>query len=323
MTKIKYHYNPRSLKYEQVEYSLLQISLKVLGFLSAAIVFAALIIIVAYSYFDSPKEKLLIREINELRLQYEFLDKQVGQLGVVVNELEDRDDNIYRVIFEAEPIPSTIRQAGSGGTDKYEAFGSFENGEMMKKLTAKADQLIRRINIQSKSYDELYHLAVNKEKMFASIPAIQPLSEKDLVRLASGYGYRIDPIYKTVKLHEGIDFTAPRGTPIYATGDGKVSTARFNKGGYGNSIIIDHGYGYKTQYAHLQRFAVFMGQTVTRGQVIGYVGSTGKSTAPHCHYEVIKNGVKVDPINFFYNDLNPEQYLKLVELASANNQSFD
>lgn len=297
--------------------------LRIVGFMSAAIVFAFLIMVVSYTFLDSPKEKLLKSEIRTLSLQYDMLNGDLNEIHHNLAELRERDDNIYRVIFEAEPMSDAIRDAGEGGVDKYNDFKSYETGVLMTAVLQKADKLRAQLLIQSKSYDELYQMAVNKEEMFASIPAVQPISNKDLRRMASGFGYRIDPIYKTVKFHEGIDFTAPRGTPIYATGDGKVTSAKFNRGGYGNTVVIDHGYGYKTQYAHMNKFAIFKGQKVKRGQVIGYVGSSGKSTAPHLHYEVLKNNVKVDPVNFFYNDLTPEQYKTIVEMASATNQSFD
>ncbi|MCH8331541.1 MAG: M23 family metallopeptidase, partial [Bacteroidetes bacterium] len=298
---------------------------KALGFLCAAVIFAIAIVFVAFNYFDSPKEKQLKRELAKLNLQYELMGEKLEQMDNLLTGLQDKDDNIYRVIFGEEPIPMSVREVGYGGSNRYRDLENYDNGELMISTTKKLEKVRRKLYIQSKSYDEIFNMIQNKEKMLSSIPAIQPVANKNLRRMASGFGYRIDPIYKTKKFHKGIDFTAPRGTKIYATGNGVVVETKKNRTrrGYGNFVIIDHGYGYETLYAHMSRTVVRRGMKVRRGDVIGYIGSTGKSTAPHLHYEVIKDGHKVDPINFFYNDLNPAEFEKMLELASRYNQSFD
>ena len=280
-------------------------------------------VIVFFQFFDSPKEKRLKSEIENLVLQYDILSKKMTQIDLVLDDIQHRDDNIYRVIFEADPIPSSIRKAGFGGVNRYKDIRNFSNAELVIEAAKKVDKLSKQLYIQSKSFDEVIDLAKNKADMLASIPAIQPIANKDLGRVASGYGYRIHPIYKTRKLHTGMDFTAPQGTPIYATGDGKIAKVRRSRRGYGNHVIVDHGYGYQTLYAHMTKYIVYRGQKVKRGEIIGYVGSTGTSVAPHLHYEVIKNKRKINPVNYYYNDLSPEEYEKMLEISSQNNQSFD
>jgi murein DD-endopeptidase MepM/ murein hydrolase activator NlpD len=280
-------------------------------------------VIIFFQFFDSPKEKRLNREIEYLSNQYEVIHDKMTQVDIVLDNLQHRDDNIYRVIFEADPIPSSIRKAGFGGVNRYQQLSGYSNSELVVRITEKADQLSKQLYIQSKSFDEIITLVKNKAEMLACIPAIQPVANKDLSRMASGYGYRIHPIYKTYTLHTGMDFSATRGTPIYATGNGKIAKVRRSGRGYGNHIIIDHGYGYKTLYAHMTKYIVRKGQKVKRGEIIGYVGSTGTSVAPHLHYEVHKDGRKINPANFYYNDLNPDEYEKMLEISSRSNQSFD
>lgn len=323
MAKVKYHYNTSTLKYEKVEISLGKKLLRVLGFLAAAIVFAFIIIVLAYSYIDSPKEKQLKREISQLSLQYELLQDRLEQMNVVLGDLQERDDNIYRVIFEAEPIPLEVRNAGFGGVNKYKDLENFDYSDVMISTTKKLDRISKKVYVQSKSYDELLKLVRRKNELLSSIPAIQPVSNKDLTRMASGYGYRIHPIYKTSKMHTGMDFTAPIGTDIYATGDGVVVESDNSRRGYGNHVIINHGFGYKTLYGHMKRIKVRPGQKVKRGEVIGWVGSSGTSTAPHLHYEVLKDNKPINPINFYYNDLTPAEYERMLEISSRANQSFD
>jgi murein DD-endopeptidase MepM/ murein hydrolase activator NlpD len=282
-----------------------------------------LIYIAASKLIDSPKEKLLKKENNQLKAQYELVNKRMDQLTVVLEDIERRDDEIYRIIFEAEPIPKEIREAGFGGVNRYKKLDGFRNSELIKESAQKLDQITKQLYIQSKSFDEVHDMAVRKEEMLASIPAIQPVSNKDLKRMASGYGMRMHPIYKRRKMHTGMDFSAERGTEIYATGAGKVIHVEKSRRGYGNHVIIDHGYGYQTLYAHMSKFSVRRGEKIKRGQVIGYVGNTGTSVAPHLHYEVIKNGEKVNPINYYFNDLTPEEYEKMIEFASQPTQSFD
>lgn len=323
MAKIKYHYNTHTLKYERVEISAWKRTLRILGFLSTAVVFALIIIAFAYTYLDSPKEKQLKREIAILGLQYDNLKSRMKQMDVVLSDLQDRDDNIYRVIFEAEPIPLDVRKAGFGGIDRYKDLESYSYSDIMVETTQKLDKVAHQLYIQSKSYDELTRLVKNKNQMLSSIPAIQPIANQNLKHVGSGFGYRIHPIYKTTKMHTGMDFTAPIGVEIYATGDGLVMGEEHNMRGYGRYVRINHGFGYSSLYAHMSRVVVRPGQKVKRGQIIGYVGNTGASTAPHCHYEVRKNNVPINPINFYYNDLSPEEFEKMLEISSESNQSFD
>ena len=323
MAKIKYYYDTKTLSYKRIELNTFDKFKRSLGFLSASTVVGLIMVIVFFQFFDSPKEKRLKSEIENLVLQYDILSKKMTQIDLVLDDIQHRDDNIYRVIFEADPIPSSIRKAGFGGVNRYKDIRNFSNAELVIEASKKADKLSKQLYIQSKSFDEVIDLAKNKADMLASIPAIQPIANKDLGRVASGYGYRIHPIYKTRKLHTGMDFTAPQGTPIYATGDGKIEKVRRSRRGYGNHVIVDHGYGYQTLYAHMTKYIVYRGQKVKRGEIIGYVGSTGTSVAPHLHYEVIKNKRKINPVNYYYNDLSPEEYYKMLEISSQNNQSFD
>lgn len=323
MKKIKYFYNPKNLRYEKFVESTWKKFSKVLGFLSAAGVFAFIIVYIAYTYLDSPKEKKLKRELSQLKEQYDLLNDNLNDMNEALVDLEERDDNIYRVIFEAEPIPASMRGGGYGGSNRFEELNNYSNSELMKSSWDKLLRTRNKMYIQSKSYDQLAKLIKSKNEMLASIPAIQPVSNKNLKRIGSGFGVRIDPIYKVPTMHEGIDFTAPVGTPIYATGNGRVSLVDYGHRGYGNHVIITHGFGYQTLYGHMSRVKVKIGQTVKRGDIIGYVGNSGKSTGPHCHYEVIRNGRKINPINFFYNDLTPEEYQEVLELAERNGQALD
>ena len=314
MSKINYKFNTKSLTYERVDVPLKQKVVRVLSYLATGLVFATITILIAYRYIDSPKEKQLRREINELTLQYELLNDRMQEVGEVLGDLEERDNNIYRTVFEAEPIPDEVRKSGFGGVNRYKHMQGFSSSGLMIETTERLDRISKQLYVQSKSFDEVAKLVKGKEQMLASIPAIQPISNKNLKRQASGFGWRTHPIYKTQEFHPGMDFSAPQGTEIYSTGDGIVEAADARAQGYGNHVVINHGYGYRTLYGHMLRFAVRRGQRVKRGQLIGYVGSTGLSTGPHVHYEVIKGGKKVNPINFYYNDLTPEQYQKLIEI---------
>lgn len=323
MSKVKFQFDKRTLTYRKVELNTRQWLLTILGWVAGASVFAFLVIVVFSTFFDSPKEKRLKREIAQLELQYKLLGNRMNRVDQVLAELQEKDDDIYRVIFEAEPIPGSVRDAGFGGVNRYKDLERLENADIVIGTTKRLDELTKKLVVQSRSFDEVVALAKNKEEMLASIPAIQPVANKKLKRVASGFNYRIHPIYKVRHFHTGIDFTAPRGTEIYATGDAKVVDVIMKKRGYGYHVILDHGYGYKTLYAHMSKFNVKRGESVKRGDVIGFVGSTGTSTAPHLHYEVIKNGEKINPMNFFFNDLTPEEYEKVIELSSQSNQSFD
>ncbi|MBL7884141.1 MAG: M23 family metallopeptidase [Bacteroidia bacterium] len=323
MSKIKYKFNTKSLTYERVTIPFRKRVWQALSYLATGLVFATITILLAYQYIDSPKEKQLKREIAELTLQYELLNNRMNEAIEVLDDIQERDNNIYRTIFEADSIPESIRKAGFGGVDRYKTLQGFKNSELMVETTKRLDKISKQLYIQSKSFDEVVKLVKSKEQLLASIPAIQPISNKDLRHQPSGFGWRTHPIYKTPEFHPGMDFSAPQGTEIYATGDGTIERADAMAQGYGNHIVIDHGYGYKTLYGHMSKFATRAGQKVKRGQLIGYVGSTGLSTAPHVHYEVIKSGSKMNPINYYYNDLTPEQYQKLIELSSQSSQTFD
>ena len=323
MGKNKYKYNPKTLDYELVSLTLTDRIKKILSFVITGLVFASMIIFIAYTFFDSPKETALKRENKQLQVQYSLLNQRLNNLENVLVDIQNRDDNIYRTIFEAEPIPDNIRKAGIGGANRYRDLEGFEYSDVVVETTKQLDLIEKQLYIQSKSFDEVIEMAINKEEMLASIPAIQPISNKNLKRMASGYGYRMHPIYKTRKLHTGMDFTAPTGTEIFATGNGIIKKVVRSRRGYGYHVVIDHGFGYQTLYAHMSKFNVIRGQRIRRGDVIGYVGSTGTSTAPHLHYEVHKDGKKINPINFYFNDLSPEEYDKMIEISSSTNQSFD
>lgn len=266
---------------------------------------------------------MLKREIAQLTLQYELMNREMENVEKVLTHLQETDDNLYRTIFETEPVPSSYREGGIGGVNRYQELEGFSNSELVIETARRLDRIRKKIYVQSESFDELVAFAMEKEEMLSSIPAIQPLSNKDLKRTASGFGYRIHPIYKISKFHSGMDFTAPTGTEVYATGNGVIRTVKSARRELGNHIIIDHGFGYQTVYAHLDRFNVRVGQKVKRGDVIGFVGSTGLSTAPHLHYEVLANGKHVDPALYYFNDLTPEEYERMLEISSKSGQTFD
>jgi murein DD-endopeptidase MepM/ murein hydrolase activator NlpD len=323
MAKIKYYYDTKTLSYKRIKLSKLEKTKRYLSFFFSSIFFSIVIIVLFFKFFDSPKEKKLKNEITNLISQYKVIDDNMKQIETVLDDIQLRDDNVYRTIFEADPIPNSIRKQGFGGVNRYKKLEGYSNSKIIINTTKKINQLTKQLYLQSKSFDEIINLAINKTEMLSSIPAIQPVSNKDLSRMASGYGYRIHPIYKTRKLHTGMDFSAKNGTEIYATGDGTISKVRRSKRGYGNHVKINHGFGYETLYAHMSKYIVKRGQKVKRGEVIGYVGNTGTSVAPHLHYEVHKDKRKINPVNFYYNDLNPEEYEKMLEIASQSNQSFD
>jgi murein DD-endopeptidase MepM/ murein hydrolase activator NlpD len=287
--------------------------------------FTAVIMIVIFNiFFDSPKEKRLKREISNLITQYNLIDNQLSDIDIVLKDMQDRDDNIYRIIFEADPIPTSIRTAGFGGVNRYRHLEKMNNSDLIIATTKKVDIISKQIYIQSKSYDQVIEMANNKTEMLACLPSIQPVANKDLKRMVSGFGMRIHPVYKTRKMHEGMDFTASIGTPIYATANGTVIKSTYATGGYGKHVIIKHGeFGYQTLYAHMNQINVTKNQLVKRGEIIGYVGNTGLSVGPHLHYEVHKDGHKLNPSYFYHNDLSPSEYKKLIELSSKENQSFD
>lgn len=323
MKKIKYFYNTQTLRYEKLETPLRVKLLRALGFIAASLVTALIIVSIAFQYLDSPKEKLLKRQYETARTQLDFMQGKVSKLQQQMSDLEKRDNEVYRSIFEANPIPDSARVQEMEKLKEFQKVARMDVDDIPASIQDNLENLAKRVAYQNRSFDEIEDLIRNKEKLLTATPAIQPVSNKDLNRMASGFGYRIDPVYKTTKFHAGLDFAAPQGTPIYATAGGRVKTAGNLGNGYGNHVVIAHGYGYETLYGHMFKVKVRNGQTIQRGEIIGYVGSTGKSTGPHLHYEVHKNGKPLDPVYFFYNDLTPEQYDRMLKMAAASNQSLD
>jgi murein DD-endopeptidase MepM/ murein hydrolase activator NlpD len=324
MARIKYYYDTETCKYERVRTRKSDIVLNALGFLSLTVMMAVGLLILYDNYFESPKELILKNEVRELEFYYDKLNKDIEQISLILDNIEQRDDNIYRVVLGAEPIEKSVRDAGIGGADRYADIRkkNISHSDLVIALHERVDKVRRKLYIESKSQDEVVQLAEKKEKLYASIPAIQPIANKQLIALASGFGLRIHPVYKVKKMHTGIDFAASIGTPIYATADGTIAKVDVRFSGYGKMVEIDHGFGYRTRYAHMHDFAVKKGQHVKRGDLIGYVGDTGLSTAPHLHYEVFINEQRVDPVHYFFNDLSAAEYEKILELASVENQSL-
>lgn len=323
MKKIKYYYNTHTLRYEKQVVPLRVALLRVLAFISTAIVTGLIIVAIAFRFVDSPKEKLLKVQLERAEEVNRIYADRYRDIDERLKLLERRDNEVYRSVFEATPIPDSARAKQIESKKELQIVAGMENSEMTEGIYNTLNTIYNRIANQEGSYKEIEKMIKNKEKLLASTPAIQPLSNRDLNRLSSGFGYRIDPVYKTVKFHPGLDFSAPQGTPIYATAEGTVRTAGNLGNGYGNHIVIQHGYSYSTLYGHMSRIKAKRGQRVKRGEVIGYVGSTGKSTGSHLHYEVFKGRKRLDPIYFFYNDLTPEQYQQILKLAASRNQSFD
>ncbi|GAA4269360.1 M23 family metallopeptidase [Hyunsoonleella aestuarii] len=323
MSKVKYYYDPESLSYRKIERKK-RTTLKYASmFIIASALFGFVFVFISSQYIESPKEKALKRELQNMQLQYSLLNKKMDHAEAVLENIEDRDNNIYRVYFEANPIPEEQRKAGFGGINRYKDLEGYDNSKLIVESSKRLDILQKQIVVQSRSLDEIAKLAEEKEKLLAAIPAIQPVNNKDLSRMASGYGMRSDPFTKARKMHWGMDFTAPRGTPVYASGDGIVTRADAGATGYGRHIRIDHGYGYVSLYAHLYKYNVKKNQRVKRGDLIGFVGSTGRSQAPHLHYEIFKDGQRINPINFYYGSLTAEEFAELLEDASVENQSLD
>jgi murein DD-endopeptidase MepM/ murein hydrolase activator NlpD len=323
MSKIKFKYNPETLTYEPIATGMRSVIRRIFTYSMFSAVLGVFYFL-GYSYLlDSPKEKRLVRENSRLLSQYEIMDKKLQQIQAVLDDIQQRDENVYRVIYQANSIPNSVRRAGFGGINRYKHLENLDNAELVINTAEKLDVIMKQLYVQSKSFDEIVDLTLRKEEMLRCTPAIQPISNKDLRRTASGYGWRIDPIYKVKKFHEGMDFSAPIGTEVYATGDGVVKRVIRSQGGYGNHIEIDHGFGYSTVYAHLNDFNVKRGQKIKRGDVIGFVGNTGKSTGPHLHYEVRVKCRPVNPAHYYFQDLAPEQYEEMIQIASNSNQTFD
>ncbi len=325
MKKVKYYYDPESLAYRKiVKRKRTKVAHVALFLLSSALFgLLAFIILLNTPFFETPKDRLLAREIENLRLRYDLLNRKMDQVDEVVAAIEDRDNNLYRTYFNAAPIPEEQRRAGFGGVNRYRELEGFDNSELVINTTKRVDVLSKQLAIQSRSLDEIVKLAKEKSKLLSAIPAIQPVQNEKLRAVASGFGYRSDPFTKVTKFHQGMDFSARSGTPIFATGDGVVAKADNTASGYGNHIVIKHGYGYETLYGHLSKYKVRRGQRVKRGDVIGYVGSTGRSEAPHLHYEVHKNGKVVNPLNFYYGNISAAEYVAIAKLANQENQSLD
>ena len=323
MAPIKYKFNPESLSFDKIRLGFRAVLLRSLAYFVGSLIVALIYYLIFAIFIDSPKEKALKREIAQLTIQYDLIRREMTGLEKVIGQLQETDDNLYRTIFEAEPIPATLREGGVGGVNRYKELEGYDNSSIVIETAKNLDRLRKKVYLQSKSFDDLILLAKEKEDMLRAIPAILPISNKDLTRTASGFGLRIHPIYKITKFHAGMDFTAPSGTDIYVTGNGTVAAVQSSKRGLGNHIIINHGYGYSSVYAHLDRSNVQVGQKVQRGDIIGFVGNTGSSVAPHLHYEIKLNGVNVDPVNYYFNDLSPEEYERMIEIASKTGQSFD
>ncbi|MFV0291303.1 MAG: M23 family metallopeptidase [Mangrovibacterium sp.] len=321
MVQVKF--NPETLSFENHKGGLKTKVSSIVIVISLAIVLAILISIVFLQYYESPRMLVQQKKNEKLMAQYEIMSKNMDDMERVLSDIQLRDDNLYRVVFEADPIPASIRMAGFGGINRFEQLENLDENELVKISAQKLEILTKQAYVQSKSYEELATLARNKEEMLASIPAIMPVSDKKLKYLASGYGYRIDPVYKVSKFHQGMDFAAPIGTPIYATGNGVVDRVQILNGGYGKNIIIDHGYGYETMYAHMHTVKVTDGEKITRGQLIGTVGNSGKSTGPHLHYEVRKDGVAMNPQYYYFKDLSAEQYDQMIAVTANIGQTLD
>src|SRR5690606_32511417 len=325
MSKVKYFYDPDTLSYRKIEPKKSRKYRNIALFLVASALFGffSLAILLNTSILNTPEELSLQREVKNYELQFELLNKKMEQMEKVLVNIEDRDNNIYRVYFEANPIPEEQRRAGFGGVNRYKPLEGFNNSEMIISTTKRLDIIQKEMVIQSKSLDEIAKLAAEKEKLLAAIPAIQPIPNQDLKRMASGFGWRSDPFTKARKMHWGMDFSAPKGTPIHATGDGVVTRADNRSSGYGKHVRIDQGFGYMSLYGHMSAYNVKPGQRVHRGDPIGLVASTGRSEGPHCHYEVWKDGERINPMNFYYGSLTAEEYEDMLKYASQENQSLD
>jgi murein DD-endopeptidase MepM/ murein hydrolase activator NlpD len=323
MTPIKYKFNPDSLSFDKIRLGIRALLVRFLAYFIGSVMVALIYWVIFAAFFDSPKEKALKRDVEQMTIQYDLIHREMTNVEKVLEDLQKTDDNLYRTIFEAEPVPAEQREGGIGGVNRYEALEGYNNSNLVIETATRLDKIRKKVYVQSKSFDDLIKLAGHKGEMLKSVPAIIPISNKDLTRTASGFGWRIHPIYKISKFHYGMDFTAPLGTDVYATGNGTVVAILSSQRGLGKHIIIDHGFGYTSIYAHLSNFNVRAGQKVQRGDIIGFVGSTGTSVANHLHYEIKLNGVNVDPVNYYFEDLNSEEYAKMIEISSKTGQSFD
>lgn len=322
MRKVYYIYNPKTRTYDRIYPTRRQRVLGIMRRLSYALGFLILLIGGVYWFLGTPSENALRIENSELEAKYDVLSRQLDEALGVLEDLQQRDDNLYRVILQTDPISPYIRKSNQRNINRYEHLEEMANADMIIENTQKIDYLKRQLYIQSKSYDEIITLCKQNDERLQCIPAIQPVANKDLKYTASGYGRRIDPIYKTVKFHHGMDFSANTGTPVYATGNGTVTSSGWESG-YGITIEIEHGFGYQTRYAHLSKTQVRRGQKVKRGEIIGLVGSTGKSTGPHLHYEVVNKGRKVNPVNYYFMDLTEAEYDQMIQIAANHGKVYD
>ena len=325
MAKVKYYYDSENLAYRKIKPQKRRKFGYFMLFLLASALFGFLFVVFLMntSLFSTPKDRIQAREIDNLKLNYAILNKKIETIDAVLADVEDRDNNLYRIYFNTASISDEERKSGFKNADRYKELMGFNNSDLVLNTTKKVDVLSKQLAIQSKSLDEILKLAKAKDKLLTAIPAIQPVKNEDLKHMASGFGYRTDPFTKARKMHEGMDFTAPQGSPIYATGDGVVKNADNSLSGYGNHIEVNHGFGYLTLYGHLSKYNCRPGQRVKRGDIIGYVGSTGRSEAPHLHYEVHKDGAVVNPINFYYGNISAAEYVAISKVANQENQSLD
>ena len=325
MAKVKYYYDSENLAYRKIITKKRKKFAYLLLFLLASALFGFLVFVILLNtpYFETPKDRVQAREIDNLKLHYAVLNKRMDQIEDVIDVIEERDNNLYRVYFNTAPISAKERKSGFGGVNKYKELEGYDNSQLVLNTTKRVDMISKELSVQSKSLDVILKLAKAKNNLLVAIPAIQPVRNENLKRVASGFGYRTDPFTKVRKMHEGMDFTAKTGTPIFATGDGVVAKADNTVSGYGNHIVIKHGYGYETLYGHLSKYKCRAGQRVKRGDIIGFVGSTGRSEGPHLHYEVHKNGRVVNPINFYYGNISAVEYVAISQLANQENQSLD
>ncbi len=325
MAKVKYYYDSENLAYRKIKPLKRRSFAYLILFLVAAALFGfvSFVVLLNTPYFETPKDKLLVRELDNMKIRYNILNNKIDQIDDVLDNIQDRDDNIYRVYFNSATTSNTGQTHRSNLKKKYKELEGYDNAALVLTTTERVEALSKQLAIQSQSLDEILKLAKEKNQLLAAIPAIQPVRNENLKRMASGFGYRTDPFTKVRKMHEGMDFTANTGTPIYATGDGVIDRADNTASGYGNHIVIRHGFGYETLYGHLSRYNCRAGQAVKRGDVIGYVGSTGRSEAPHLHYEVHKNGLVVNPLNFYYGNISATEYVVISKIANQENQSLD
>lgn len=323
--KVKYYYDTESLAYKKIKIK----KAKKFGYVALFLLssglfgFICFVVLLNTPYFETPKDRLQAREIENYKLRYSILNRKMDQIDDVLGTIEERDNNLYRVYFNSSPIPNEQRKAGFGGINRYKDLEGYNNSELVISTSKRVDVISKQLAIQSKSLDEILNLAKDKEKLLAAIPAIQPVKNEDLKRMASGFGYRNDPFTKIRKFHAGMDFSAKQGTPVYATGDGVIERADNAMSGFGNLMIVKHGFGYQTYYAHLSKYKARVGQVVKRGDIIAYVGSTGRSEAPHLHYEVHKDGEVINPINFYYGSISAEEYIAISKIANQENQALD